>query len=115
MCYRDYEKMKCSLLPYTLHSPPFRPVFFRKIGRNRAITSKATNLVSNIPRGRAPGIKVMGREVKNTGTVHSVVLTSSQIVPHHLSRFDTHPKLETAHFMTSCKGRGLDLDDLMKK
>ena len=72
----------------------FSTSFFRKIGRNRAITSKATNLVSNIPRGRAPGIKVMGREAKNTGTVHSVVLTSSQIVPHHLSRLDTHPKQE---------------------
>ena len=61
MCYRDYEKMKCSLLPYTLHSSPSRPVlFFRKRGRNRAITFKATNLVSNIPRWRAPGIKVMG-------------------------------------------------------
>ena len=37
------------------------------------------------------------------------------LVPHHLSRFDTHPKLETANFMTSRKGRGLDLDDLMNK
>ena len=108
---------KNEVLAPPLHSSQssFSTSFFRKIGRNRAITSKATNLVSNIPRGRAPGIKVMGREAKNTGTVHSVVLTSSQIVPHHLSRFDTHPKLETAHFMTSCKGRGLDLDDLMKK
>ena len=115
MCYRDYQKNEVLAPPLHSSQSSFSTSCFRKIGRNRAITSKATNLVSNIPRGRAPGIKVMGREAKNTGTVHSVVLTSSQIVPHYLSRFDTHPKLETAYFMTSCKGRGLDRDDLMKK